>query len=423
LSFIEGLHGVVAIVLLCTLLFAEEAGVPLPAPGELTLVVAGLLIATGGLDPWLFVPLAIASCVAGSVAGYCWARIVGEQGLPAAAERLHQTKRLNRVTARLRVAGSRDIGLCRLIPGLRVYTSLVAGAVGVDRRRFLLGVAPSAVLWVTVYIVIGVVVGVPAVHFLSELQGLILQGGILVIAGVGGYIAIWRIPEGSWAGLMRLPASLRSVLALGVDMALIGSVVAGVLAVVRPLTRIGLIAGWIDIVVVVVVIAVFYSIATHRGRHATAGEALLGTRYLTRSEQDSSRIGLRGMLKSVLEQGGQGTPNEVARQAGAFKALADPERLQVAHLLMSGDRTVEEVSLALHLPSLEAAHALRELEAAHLVVGNGEDADQRYTLASDQVRMGLAAFLDLADATGDSAEGRREPFTGTRRPPAAAAGS
>lgn len=25
-------------------------------PGELTLVAAGLLIATGGLDPWLFIP-------------------------------------------------------------------------------------------------------------------------------------------------------------------------------------------------------------------------------------------------------------------------------------------------------------------------------------------------------------------------------
>lgn len=51
MSFIEGLHGVVAIVLLCTVLLAEEAGVPLPMPGELALVVAGLLIGTGGLDP------------------------------------------------------------------------------------------------------------------------------------------------------------------------------------------------------------------------------------------------------------------------------------------------------------------------------------------------------------------------------------
>jgi membrane protein DedA with SNARE-associated domain len=56
MGFIQGLHGTVALVLLCSLLFAEEAGVPLPTPGELTLIAAGLLIATGGLDPWLFLP-------------------------------------------------------------------------------------------------------------------------------------------------------------------------------------------------------------------------------------------------------------------------------------------------------------------------------------------------------------------------------
>jgi membrane-associated protein len=138
---------VVAIVLLCTLLFAEEAGVPLPVPGELTLIAAGLLIATGGLDPWLFVPLAIASCLAGSLTGYSWARLVGEHGLRAAAAKLHQTKRLDKVTARLRQAGPREIALSRLIPGLRVYTTLAAGAVEVDRRTFLVGITPVTVLW------------------------------------------------------------------------------------------------------------------------------------------------------------------------------------------------------------------------------------------------------------------------------------
>ncbi len=400
MSFIQGLHGVVAIVLLCTLLFAEEAGVPLPTPGELTLIVAGLLIATGGLDPWVFVPLAIASCVTGALAGYSWARIVGEHGLTAAAERFHQTKRLSRVTARLKVAGARDIGLCRLIPGLRVYTSLVAGAVGVDRQRFLLGAVPSAVLWVIVYIVVGVVAGAPAARFLGELQGLILQGGILIVAGVGGYLAIRHVPEGSRAGLMRLPANLRSILALGVDMALIGAVVAGVLGVVRPLTRIGAFAGWIDIVVVVAVIAVCYSIATHRGMRATAGETLLGTHYLTQSEQDSSRVGLLRILKSVLEQGSHGSPSEVARLASAFRALGDPKRLQVARLLLAGDRSLGQISQELHLPSLEAAHALRVLQAASLVVVHGADEDQRYAVASDHVRMGLAQFLNLAQDPG-----------------------
>jgi hypothetical protein len=121
MGFIQGLHGTVALVLLCSLLFAEEAGVPLPTPGELTLIAAGLLIFTGGLDPWLFLPLAVASCLAGSATGYGWARLVGEHGLRSLAERLHQTPRLELASARLRQAGAREIALSRLIPGMRVY--------------------------------------------------------------------------------------------------------------------------------------------------------------------------------------------------------------------------------------------------------------------------------------------------------------
>ena len=78
MSFLQGLHGVVAVVLLCGLLFAEESGVPLPfAPGEIVLLAAGLLIAAGGLDPYVFIPLAMLACIAGSVVGYSWARLVG----------------------------------------------------------------------------------------------------------------------------------------------------------------------------------------------------------------------------------------------------------------------------------------------------------------------------------------------------------
>jgi membrane protein DedA with SNARE-associated domain/DNA-binding transcriptional ArsR family regulator len=395
LSFIQGLHGIVAIVLLCTLLFAEEAGVPLPTPGELTLVVAGLLIATGGLDPWLFVPLAAVSCVGGSLTAYSWARLVGERGLNAAAERFDQTKRLYRVTARLQEAGPRDIGLCRLIPGLRVYTSLVAGAVGVDRQRFLLGIVPAAVLWVIAYAVLGVVAGVPAERSLGEFEALVVQGGILILVGAGGYVAIRRVPEGGRAALVRLPLTLRSVLALGIDMAMIAAIVAGVLAVVRPLTALGAIAGWIDVLVVVAVIAVFYSIVTHRGRRATAGETLMGTNYLTLSAGDSSRVSLRRTLQSSFAQSSPGSPAELARLAGSFRALGDPKRLQVARFLLSGEHSLAQIVQDLQVAPLEAADALRELQAAGLVVVHDSDEGKRYGVANDYVRIGLAEFLNL----------------------------
>jgi len=94
-----------------------------------TLVAGGLLVASGGLNPFVFVPLAIVACIAGSLVGYGWARLVGEKGLAAVARRLRQQKALERVSARVRSAGWLGVAICRLIPGLRIYTTLVAGAV------------------------------------------------------------------------------------------------------------------------------------------------------------------------------------------------------------------------------------------------------------------------------------------------------
>lgn len=382
-------------MLLCTLLFVEEVGIPLPIPGELTLIAAGLLIATGGLDPWLFVPLSIASCLAGSLTGYSWARLVGEHGLRAAAARFKQTKRLERVSARLQEAGPREIAISRLVPGLRVYTTLVAGAGGVDRQIFLAGIAPATVLWVLAFLVIGVVAGVPAERFLGQLQGLVIQGGILILLGVGSYLGIRRLPEHSLAASTHISPRIRAVLAAGVDMAMIGAVVAGVLAIVRPLTPVGELAGWLDIVVVLVVIAVFYSVATRAGRRSTAGEKLLDGSYLTQRAPEASRRNLRALARRLLDARPAPPQGDMVRAAGMFRALGDARRLQVVRLLLTADQSLEEVAAELHLSPLEAAYSLRELQTAGLVVASETGAGERYAMTSDHARLAVAEILEL----------------------------
>lgn len=383
-------------MLLCSLLFVEEVGIPLPIPGELTLIAAGLLIATGGLDPWLFVPLAMASCLAGSLTGYSWARLVGEHGLRAAAGRLHQTRRLDRVTARLRKAGPREIAFSRLLPGLRVYTTLVAGAGGVDRLTFLVGVGPATVVWVTVFLVLGVVAGAPAERFLGQLEGLVLQGGILILLGVGTYFGIRRVPEHSLTALAGLSSGLRALLAAGVDLAMIGTVVAGVLAIVRPLTSLGATAGWLDIVVVVVVIAASYSVATRAGRRATPGERLLDASYLTQRAPHAARRNLRALAR-VLVEGATIRPRpDVVRVAAMFGTLGDARRLQVAQLLLAGDRSPEQVVHELEVSSAEAVHALGELQMAGLVVVRETATGELYGIATDHVRIAVEEMLEQA---------------------------
>jgi membrane protein DedA with SNARE-associated domain len=288
-NVIQGLHGAVALVLLCSLLFAEEAGVPLPAPGELILLSAGLLIAAGGLNPWLFAPLAVASAEGGALAGYSWARLVGEHGLRALAGRLGQGERLEKVSVRLRAASPRQIAVSRLIPGVRVYTSLVAGAAGVSRWRFVAGITPAILVWVLVFTALGALVGVPAERYLSQLERLAVQGVLLVVIGVGAYLAARRVPAGHRGAFVWMPSAVRVVAALAIDVGVIASIVTGVLAILdTPMLAVlrgliggaDVIAGWADTAIVIAVIAIGYFVAARRGTGATVGEALLGTTYL-----------------------------------------------------------------------------------------------------------------------------------------------
>jgi len=409
-ALIEGLYGEVAVVVLCGLLFANEAGVPMPTNGELILIAGGILVGTGALDPWILVPLAIVAAAGGAFTGYSWARLVGEQGLQAAAERLGQGRRLARVSDRLGRAGPLRIALYRLTPGFRVYTSLVAGAIGVDRRRFLAGVGPLIVLWAITFTAVGALVGAPASRFLSQLQNLVLQGGLLIGVGVGAYLAVRRVPATGDGALARLPTRLRVALAVAVDVALIATVVVGVLGIVGGLLAIAYpvlasaaIAWWVELLAVVVVIAVFYSVATRRGLDATAGETLLATSYLTRGGTDRGRVSMRRILQAGLDEDA-GPSGELVRMSEAFRSLADTRRLQVARLLLQESASPAEVSSRLGFPTAHAGDALRELEQAGIVVGEGEGTGRRYTIASDHVRLGLAELFTHMIVRPDTAE-------------------
>jgi membrane-associated protein len=398
-TFIEGLYGDVAVVVLCGLLFANEAGVPMPTNGELILIAGGILVGAGALDPWLFVPLAMVASVGGAFTGYSWARLIGESGLQSAAERIGQGRRLAKVSARVGRAGPVRIALYRLTPGFRVYTSLVAGAAGVDRRRFLVGVGPLIVLWVIAFTAIGALVGVPASRFLNQLQNLVLQGGLRIGIGLVAYLAVRRIPAAGRGALARLPAILRVTLAVAVDVALMATVVVGVLeivggvlAIVYPVLAPAGLAWWVELLAVVVVIVLFYSVATRRGLNATAGETLLATSYLTRGGTDRGRVSMRRLLQTGRDEG-SAPPAELVRLSEAFRSLTDTRRLQVARLLLQQGASPIEVSSTLGLSTDHADEALRELEEAGLVVGEGEGTDRRYAIASDHVRVGLAELL------------------------------
>jgi len=257
MSFLEGLHGTIAAIVLCGLLFVDEAGLPLPiVPSEVLLLIAGLLIASGALPIWIFVPVACIAMLAGMIAGYSWARALGQTGLCALAERVGATAAYNRTRARLTSASFVSIGVARLIPGIRPYVTLIAGAAQVDRRKFLLGAAPALLVWEIVWIALGMLVGLPMAHYLGRFEKLALRGALLLVLGASAFLGFRRAALEPSCAARWCPHRGRALLAAIIDAGIIACIVVGLLAIGRHLLRVG-VNGWIDLTVVAVVVA-FY---------------------------------------------------------------------------------------------------------------------------------------------------------------------
>ncbi|MGD0834801.1 MAG: VTT domain-containing protein [Candidatus Dormibacteria bacterium] len=388
MNFLQGLHGALALAILGGLLFAEEAGVPLPfAPGELTLLVAGLLIASGGLNPYLFIPLALVACVGGSMVGYTWARAVGDRGLQTLAGRLRQRRNLERVSRRLRSAGWMGIAISRLIPGLRIYTTLVAGAVKVPRRSFIVAMSLSTVVWVGVYVALGILVGVPVEHLLSQVQKLAVQGGILIVMGVGCYVAVRKAPPSSGAGLVRVPRWLRVLVAAVLDIGVVASIITGLFALSR-LVGFEFGTGWLDAVVALLVVGAFYVVVARRSAGATVGEVLLQTSYISGQRMPlHPRAALRS-VRALLT----GSGHELSATADLFRALGEPERLRLVTRLLDEPQPLHQLASRSGLSPFEVRHRLDGLRTTGVLSITGDDLDPVYTLRGD-LRPGLAQLL------------------------------
>lgn len=276
MSFLTGLNGTVATVLICSLLFVDEAGLPLPiAPNEMLLLLAGVLVASGAFPIWVIVPVAYIAMAAGMITGYAWARTVGQSGLHAIAVRVRAVEMYNRALTRLRSASPWGIAGARLVPGLRPYATLVSGAAEVDIRTFLLGAMPALLLWEIILIAAGILVGLPIAYFLGRFEKIAARGAILIALGAIAWRAIRDETPDRRGGLNRITPRLRASLALGVDAGIVMSVVGGLVAIGRRVVGVRP-DGWIELVVAAVLMIAVLIIG--RGR-LTPGEALFDTRY------------------------------------------------------------------------------------------------------------------------------------------------
>jgi len=210
ISWVQGLEGVTLAVVICGLLFLEEVGVPLPfAPGDLLLAIAGIAVAAGKVPAPMMVGLTLASIVGGALLGREIFALLGWPRVMRLAERLHARAPLERASQMLERNGWRAVFTARLIPGLRVHTTQVAGLNRMPRLEFLAGLVPAAAVYVGAFFGLGFAFGRPilAVIHDAERQALYVIG-VVVVAAI---LMLWlrrraqRTLEslGGWSGILK----------------------------------------------------------------------------------------------------------------------------------------------------------------------------------------------------------------------------
>ena len=155
-----GLSGYPLIGVICGLVLLEELGIPMPmAPGDLLLVLTGVSIATGRVNPLAVVAAVYLSALVGAICGRELCERIGSTALPRIARLLNAGDRVDDLMAKLRRGGSATVFVGRITPGLRVYTTQLSGLVAMPRRTFLIGLAPGIALYDAVFISLGAWLG------------------------------------------------------------------------------------------------------------------------------------------------------------------------------------------------------------------------------------------------------------------------
>ncbi len=152
-------------------LLVEEAGVPLPVPGDVLMLVVGVRVHQAHLVLWQVLAVMEAATVLGAGILYVVSARAGRPLVHRYGRFLRlNPARLGRAEDWIRQGGWRAIVLLRLVPGLRIATVVGCGIFGVPFRLFLPALAFGGFGYLVVYTLLGYFVGPEILAMLAQLH-------------------------------------------------------------------------------------------------------------------------------------------------------------------------------------------------------------------------------------------------------------
>lgn len=141
-------------------IFSEELGIPLPAPGDAAITYAGYLTTRNEMAMWAAFLAVVAGATTGSFCLYQLSRRFGHPFLVRFGPYVGLTaERLAAAERAFQRWGPWAIIVGRHIPGMRIVLSAFAGVFEVSARVFVVCVLVSSTLWAAIFIEVGRVLG------------------------------------------------------------------------------------------------------------------------------------------------------------------------------------------------------------------------------------------------------------------------
>jgi membrane-associated protein len=159
-------------------------------PGELALVLGGVLAHLGRVPLWAVATAGVVGAVVGDSVGYAVGRRVGARLLAHVPRRLVEPRRVERAAALLRRLGGRAVFVGRFTAALRALVPGLAGIAGMPYRIFVAYNVAGGVLWATGFVLLGFAAGraYPTVERVAGQAGLVLLGAIVVGAAAAAVV-------------------------------------------------------------------------------------------------------------------------------------------------------------------------------------------------------------------------------------------
>ena len=185
------LSGPAALALLFVLPALEApAFLGLVLPGELALLLGGVLAQQGRVPLAAALAVGVAGALAGDSAGYWIGRRWGPRLLASGPGRRVGPARLHRVESLLLRGGGRALVIGRCTAGARVVLPGLAGMLGLRYRTFALWTGAAATVWAVAHVLAGYAAGAGWRH-VHQLTGRV--GVALVLAVVAALAVTWLL--------------------------------------------------------------------------------------------------------------------------------------------------------------------------------------------------------------------------------------